>query len=309
MTKFLLKYSVPVFDGEPAPAPAPNPEPAPEPTPEPEPTPDINPFDFSALEALDDDDDDLLQPEPKPEPEPEPDPAATPAPVDPAQAKPADAAPQDSQNNPDAQPKPADPAPVDPANAAQDDNRPVGIGELVQVFEAKGAELTDALAAKNFQLSPEEVEELETDAVAAVPKLLARAQVKAVQASLAYMQQFVPHMIAQHTAQQTESVNTEQQFFTQFPALNKAEHGDAIRTISHALRAQNPQMPIDQLLAMTGAVVMQQFGVQAPAPQAQQQAPAPQKTQPFVPAQSTQAAPVQPAPVDPFIGMGQDFDD
>lgn len=297
---------------------SPTPEPAPAPSPEP--TPESEPddggaddsgglFDFSGLG------DDV--PEPVEIPTSSDGPVAAPKVEDGQSAQPATPA------EPPAEPTPAAAASAEPAaqppaaepgaQQEQVESQPVSAEGLADLFKEKGAELASALATQNFALSEDEITELETDAVAAVPKLLARAQIKAVEASLRYMQQLVPQMVAQQLQQTQAATSEEQAFFTQFAQLNKAEHGEMIRQVSHALYQSNPKMSRKQLYDLTGAIVMQQAGIVPPQQQAQPTpAPAPARQNgaaPFTPAvAATRVAPPQQPVPDPWGGLGQDFD-
>lgn len=188
-----------------------------------------------------------------------------------------------------------------------------GIDGLLNVFQQNYGDLVNAVAQARFQLSQEELEELETDVAAAVPKLLAKAQVNSLHAMLHYTKQVVPQMIQSTMGRHNLAMGVERAFFNEFPQLNRQEHGQTIQRVAEMLYQQNPNMQIPDLLRQTGRMVMGAYGIQATPPQPQGQGQRTQRRQAapaFQPAaaggrhvQST------PLPDSPFAGLGMDFDE
>jgi hypothetical protein len=167
-----------------------------------------------------------------------------------------------------------------------------------------------------FALSPEMVAEMETDAVNAVPKVLAKTFMHSVSTSLRYMQQIVPKMIEREVARIRASDETEKAFFGKYSQLNPKDHGQDIIAFANMFRQQNPQMTRDELFDRVGAAVMAMRGI-APAAHVATQpgvvsavpvpsvAPAPAH---FVPAQGGSVVATQPVKSNGWDAMGQDFD-
>lgn len=175
------------------------------------------------------------------------------------------------------------------------------------------AQYVEHLAQTSFKLSPEMVEALTNgDGVSQIPKIVATAYVRAVNASVAAIQKLVPAMIERET-QRLDSVRTqreadEKDFFGKFPALDKAKHWKDVQQMAHSLYQLNPSISRDDLIAMTGAAVMARHGITAQS--AAKQIPAVPTGTGFVPGNGGRPVSRQPAAdSNPFAGMSQDYDE
>jgi hypothetical protein len=159
---------------------------------------------------------------------------------------------------------------------------------------------------KNYALSQEEVEGLETNAAEAIPKLLAKVHVQATLGAIHNIGNLVPAMVEKSLAQQAARTRNSEAFYSTFPKLdrNNPAHSDAVNRIAKAYRAANPSVPKAQMIQDVGLLAMQQLKIPFAAAAPNGRAPA------FVPAVGGGAA-VPPATevADPFSGMGMDFDD
>lgn len=292
------------------PSPAPDPSPSPTPaTPTPAPAepgaPEPNPW-----ESLGSSDDlDYLAVVPPAPPKP----AAVPGAADPAKpvVPPAPAAtPAPAQATPPApaQPQPAGEAPP----VALSPSDPVGIANAL---EANRDTVIAHLASTKFALSQEDITELETDVVAAVPKIMGRVFIENQMAMQKFLAQALPGMMKQYTTVSKANTDAEDQFFTAHTDLKKSDpqHRATAVRIASVYRRANPSIPLDQLIREVGPMVRAalQMNAPAPGPAAAPAAPGqPRGGTPFRPAVNGGGG-SSPAPADenPWSGLGQQYDE
>lgn len=205
-----------------------------------------------------------------------------------------------------AQPAAAAPAPAAPATPTE--ASPADVDSLIAAFDSQAAEIFQQVAPQ-FNLTPEQITELETDAATALPKLLATTYIKSIKTAMSAMQQLVPQMISRTIAQQEVGREMETAFFKQWNQLDRTKHGNDIRMFAKTFSAANPQMTRDELFSLVGAAVMAKHGIGIAPPAAAPTASTPAVA--FTPAVAS--APVthqQPvADSNPFAGMGRHFDE
>lgn len=222
-----------------------------------------------------------VAPEPAPQPAPQP---QTPEPA---------SAPQ--QQQPQQAPSTEGP-PLDPTNPA----------DVASFVLNNRADAEQALAQGVYALSPEEVEALETNAMEAIPKLLARTHVNVLSATLNRMGEMIPHMIQRHQQAVARNSSNADAFYAAHPHLDRNDPAVSrqVAETARIFRAQNPQATKEEMIRKVGVIVSTLAG-KAPAPTPMQPAP-----QSFVPAGNGGAAPIPaPAPgTDLWAGLGQDFD-
>lgn len=141
--------------------------------------------------------------------------------------------------------------PLDPAD-------PAGIAANLLQHEAA---VIDHVAQNMFALSPQEVEALEGDAVAAIPKLMAKAYVRSQHNLLQHLAKTVPLLIERHLKASQRSQDSEARFYSQWPGLKKAEHGEAVNRIAQTYRKLNPSASFEQMVKDVGATVSQMLGI------------------------------------------------
>lgn len=129
-------------------------------------------------------------------------------------------------------------------------------GSIAQALISQEGPAIDHLAETMFKLSAAEVEALESDAVGTIPKLMARAVVKAQINMLSSLAAMVPAMIQQSVSQmQTNSQNL-RSFYQKFPQLKVAEHGPIVERVARSYRQMNPGVSREQMMEDVGAMVL-----------------------------------------------------
>ena len=238
-----------------------------------------------------------------------PTPAVAPAPVAPVAAVPPTPQVPAAPTAPSATPAVAPAATAEPPAPATEqtptDVPPADVDGMLEMFNTRAADLM-AQFVPQFQLTPEQTLELETDAAQAVPKLLAQTYMKSMQSALSLVKTLVPQMVQQTIQKDAVGREMETQFFKQWSQLDKAKHGKDISMYARMFSQTNPQMTQAELFSLVGAAVVAKNGLAAAPASA-----APMATQPFSP--SVNSAPVvHSQPVDAsnaFAGMGFNFDD
>lgn len=183
----------------------------------------------------------------------------------------------------------------------------LGPAELSQQILQNRGQLIDAMAKEHFALSEQEVNELNDDAVKAVPKLLARTYLDAVSTMLQHVATIVPRQIEMQ-GRITEANNAaKNKFFEAWPAL-KGKDQEVARMAS-MYRRMNPQATLDDMIRDVGPIVMTQLKI-VPPPTTNGQPAKPQPTPAFTPALGggTTIPLGNPAPENPWAGLGADYD-
>jgi len=172
-------------------------------------------------------------------------------------------------------------------------------------MKAEQAAMITQLANTVFALSPEETEELGTDAIAAIPKLQAKAYVLAMQNVMALLSKSVPAMIDRHATVTQRHTESEDKFYARWPDLNKATHRQMVREMAATYRKLNPGATLDSMIEELGPFAMMKAkampgaprpsAVAAAAPAVNGRAPQPS---PFQPAVGGASAPIPTAGVE-----------
>lgn len=198
-----------------------------------------------------------------------------------------------------------------PAPTPQTASAPPGsaLETLVQNVDANSPALVDWLAQNAFALSKEDADAFELDAVATVPKLMARVAVNNMKSTMNIIKNLVPQLINQEVerltgtkAKASEAIN---EFYTSNPHLNEKDHGALVNQWANAFRAANPKASRKEAIEYVGRAVSLQAGITPGTPLA---AP---RAAPFAPARPG-ARPVvtnTEATDTPFAGLGEAFDD
>ena len=189
---------------------------------------------------------------------------------------------------------------------------------MAAAMEQNAPALIEHLASTRFALSQEEMQAIETDAVGAIPKLLARVHLESHIAMQKYLAQAVPGMIQRHTQVSTANSEAENKFFDTHKAAgldkNNPQHRAAAVRVAKMYRQMYPQASLDQLISDIGPMVAKAVGAQASAQTPQPQVPGqpPIVAQPFRPAVNGGggAIPQPNAQIagDDWSGLGQEFD-
>lgn len=222
-------------------------------------------------------------------------PPVVPPPVQPPQPAPAAVTPPQEA---------ASPAPAK-AEAPVADSSPQG---LVQQLEQHRGAVIEALAADRFKLTPEEATALDTDAIAAIPRVMARVYYEAMQSTLLNIQNHVPRMVKELLRTEKVSSDAESAFYGQFKTIDRSKHHADVIAFANGFRQMNPQISQADLFAMVGAAIMAKHGLgAAPAAPVVPNGGGPQV--PFVPAAPGATVRTTQEPVNPWDGLGKDYDD
>jgi len=183
--------------------------------------------------------------------------------------------------------------------------------KIAEGLEANRDAVMAHLVSSKFALTPEEVQEVETDAVAAIPKLLSRVFLESQIAMQKFLAQAVPGMVKQFNTVSSANESAEKQFFDMHKALdiNNPQHRAAAVRIATVYRQANPNIPLKQLIAEVGPMVMATLqmngGVRPQASAANGRSPPP-----FRPAVGGGGGvSPQQEPVNPWEGMGRHYDE
>jgi hypothetical protein len=223
---------------------------------------------------------------------------------------------------PTAPPQAAPPAATAPPAAAPPQPPPSGAAErpitaaepwrIAEGLEANRDAIIAHLAQAKFALTEADIKDLDTDVTVAVPKLLARVFLESQVSMQKFLAQAVPGMLKQYNTVSSANTAAEKQFFTAHPALdiNNPQHRAAAVRIATVYRQANPNIPLNQLIAEVGPMVMTalQLAPTAAQPTGHPAAP-PRGGVPFRPAVNGGGG-VSPAaePANEWAGLGRDYD-
>jgi hypothetical protein len=165
------------------------------------------------------------------------------------------------------------------------------------------------LAQSKFALTEQEVQELETDAVSAMPKVMARVFFESQVSMQKFLAQAVPGMVQQFQHVAKANQDAEQMFFSANKALdiNNPSHRAAAIRIATVYRQANPQIPMQQLIAEVGSMVTAALKLNGHAKPAVVANP-PRGGTPFRPAVGGSGAAPNPEPASEWSGLGQQYD-
>lgn len=279
--------------------------------------------DFGALADVFDSDDGAESPEPSPEPavtepeveEPETKPAAQPAqqvqqPVEAPVVTPAATAQPPVESKPQAVAQPPVTAP------AADPQPPVAQPPLTQdQYKQRLTEARNNLIShfeQAYTIPAEEATLLATEPEKVLPKMAARMLVDTYEAVIGEVKRQLPGMMQQFTQAQQTNTEAANQFFKEWPDLNKPELHETVVRAAMAYRHMNPKATPEDMRRDVGRMVTAVVnGIASPsAPVAPVSAPA----QPHVPVGTTAAGAPQPRPVEKnfytsLYEVKEDFED
>lgn len=220
-------------------------------------------------------------------------PAAPAAPVAPAAAAP--------QTPPVA--TEATPAPSAPLSKREE------LDQAIDGFKTNFEDLSKWATTEMFALTPAELDGLDTDARSVIPALMAKTYTRSLLASVNFIKNFVPDMIAQEYSRLNgaakRSSEAESAFYSKWPDLNPNEHGAAMRQWAQLYRQQNPKATREQAIDFVGRALMTQFAI---TPKAAAAPAVRRPTVPFQPARPGGHVPTPPPEHDPYAGIGEEFD-
>lgn len=189
-------------------------------------------------------------------------------------------------------------------------------GKIADTLYQNRAALIDHLAATQFSLSQAEAEALETDAVGAIPKIMARVFVEAQVAAMRQMQNVIPAMTSQMAALAKRNDANQAKFYTRWPSISAEQHGELVNRLARTYRQMNPQHNLDQMIEELGPIVMMTAKIQpgvvgngaaSIAPRVPPGTPPRRPPAPFQPAGAGVGGPSPAAQADPWSGLGGDY--
>ena len=201
-------------------------------------------------------------------------------------------------------------APQAPAEQGQQPGTPAAprsqLETAIDGFKTNSGELALWASQNLFALSNEEADALQTDAVGAIPKLMGKVYVQALQATTNLIKNFVPEMVSQGSARQaaqaTRAAEALNEFYQTNPHLNAQTHGGAVDKWARFFRGANPRASRQEAIAFVGRAVSAEFGIQPTGGPAKRAAP-------FAPARPGARAPQRGSqPHDPYAGMEDEYD-
>lgn len=225
--------------------------------------------------------------------------------------------------SPAAQTQPAapqqDPAQTPQAQAAtppQPNLSPSDPAGIASAMEANRNEIIAHLATTKFALSPEDIQEIETDVVTALPKFMSRVFLESQMAAQRFLAQSVPGMVQNYNKVSQANNDAESKFFEAHKALglskDNPQHRAAATRIASIYRQANPGIALDQLIQEVGPMVAAAVKASGQ-PVAPAATPTPQQPRggtPFRPAVNGGGGVTgQPAPIAPWEGLGMNFDE
>jgi hypothetical protein len=161
-------------------------------------------------------------------------------------------------------------------------------------------------------MSQQELEALETNVGAEVPRLLAKAVVYMQAQVLTQMGRIIPQMLQRHNEVTSRHTTNVDSFYSAWPSIDRTKHDAQVRQIAQTFRQLNPDIPTAQMIETIGPYVLMQLGLPlvpmakaGPGP-ARTAAAKPNGTQPthFQPAAPGAVTVHQSAVDDPFGYMG-----
>lgn len=243
----------------------------------------------------------------------------TEVPAEAAPAAPAVAAPVLEPAAPVPAPAPAVapvPAPAPQGPQAEQPQAPETPEQLLAKLQENQATIVASLAEQHFQLTPEDVEELDTNAPGVVSRMAAKVYYQSVVNTITQLQTFakaIPAIIDAHRAATSVNEGARDRFYEQNPVLKDPKYAGAITEFATIFRQRNPRIEEKELFQRVSAAVHAQFGVAAAAaPAAVAGAPVARVVaqEVFRPAQSGAPVHIEPAAQPaPFFGLGESFDE
>lgn len=213
-----------------------------------------------------------------------------------------------AEAKPEAEPKPeekkepeAAPSTEEPVVKAPEQEPPQTPEELAAAQKEWRKNTVEQLATEHFALDEETKAAFGDEASHSIARLQAKTFLDAVENSVQAVAQLVPQMIEQHLGQKRSNDELEQAFFTQWPALNKKDHGKTIMRFATAYRQAHPQMDATTFIRDVGVQV--HVAEKIPLPGTESAQPPEEKTPPTpTPPVSTGGPGGKPAPEQNFYG-------
>lgn len=183
--------------------------------------------------------------------------------------------------------------------------------EAASLFTEWRGETEKLLAEHHYKLTEKDVEELNENPAAYIPKAMSRVYLDCISASFQQFVNYLPRMVHQVLEVREATSKQENEFFTAWPDLK--EHKETVLRLGAAYRQSNPAASMQDFINEVGAQSMvalrlvpqgQANGATAAAAAAE----AASKAKGFKPATGTPAgAPAKQPPANPFEQMAKEF--
>lgn len=195
--------------------------------------------------------------------------------------------------------------------------------ELVAALQQNRETMISAIADQQYKLSEKDLQELDTDAAAFIPKLLARAHYNAAINTIQQISNMVPRIVEAVTSSRIVENEAVNEFKTAWPNIDQEDdnHMKVVNTLANTYRQMNPTASRQDAIRYVGEAATAFLQLQRPANSAPATAGAPARRAnggqqprgpaPFTPASGGAPVPVNnaPQPGDMFAGMGLQLDD
>jgi hypothetical protein len=145
-------------------------------------------------------------------------------------------------------------SPVTPSASPNLD--PYDPGTLAAHLAQNEEQVVQHLAESMFKLSDKDVEELESNTVATIPRLLARTAVVMQRNFLMQMANIVPRMVQAHGEVTKRHSEAEGEFYTRWPDLKKDQHGTLVMQYAAVYRQMHPEASRKDMIEAVGPMAM-----------------------------------------------------
>jgi len=200
---------------------------------------------------------------------------------------------------------PTTPTQTEPSTTPEAQPTPEQITEYYQGWR-KNTE--DVLAKTHYRLSQEQVDELDTNPVEMLPKVMAKVYLDAVTATLAQVASNFPRMVNEVLERNKVGDSREELFYQAWPDL-KGEAKTVLR-IAGAYRQMNPGATTDDFIREVGAQAMVTLRKPIPGMTANGAGEIQVPAKPFKPAAATPPSTgAAPPPKNPFEALNDSFDE
>lgn len=242
----------------------------------------------------------------------------------------------DANGQPITPPKAAEPAPVPGAPVGeQPPAQPTPTAQAAPVGEEPAApvartqeqvqegyrewrgQVEGLLATNHYNLSSEQLAELELNPGEFIPKMMSRVYLDSVTATLAQVVNYLPQMIRSVQETHTKATAAEDKFYERWPNL-KDHHATVLR-VGQVYRQLNPGASMEDFINEVGAQTMIAMRIPpeelarhltAPKPNGNAAATAAARAAPFQPAATSPAGRPAPAtPKNPFEALAEEFEE
>ena len=212
---------------------------------------------------------------------------------------------------------PAEPAQPTPTPTPAAEPTPPTMDQVRATYQENRKALEDQIASNVYNLSEEQVQQLDDGDSSIIPKLAARVYMDAVTGAVAHMITYLPQMVNEALAGRDKQQEWSDKFYAANPALNKDAHGAVVDRLGASYRGMYPVATSEEFIRDVGAQAMVALKVlpggngeivPAPVVPIVPVVPAP-KTPPFSPASAGgTGGGAAPPPANPYEALAEAMD-